>query len=428
MQTSLTKLAVPLLVLGFQLSMAAAEEPQKPTDKDQWTQWRGPERDGTIQAPAWPDNLKEATLKESWSAEQPGPSYSGPIVSADKVFTTATVDKAREVVVAYERKRGKKLWAAEWDGAITVPFFAAKNGSWIRATPALDGDTLYVAGIRDQLVAINTEDGSIRWTVDFVKEFSSPSPTFGFVSSPVIHGDSVYVQAGGGVVKVDKKTGKVVWRVLNDGGGMMGSAFASPMVAEVSGQEMLLVLTRKLMAGVDLDEGKIFWQRDIPAYRGMNILTPVVHDKNSLLTSTYSGSTQLFKVETSAHEYRTEDGWTTRYAGYMCTPVVVEGHAYFLGQDQRAICIDLSNGEEKWRSEKRFGQYWSMVANGDKLLALDQKGILYLIKADPKEFTQLDERKVAEAETWAHIAMAGSDVVIRDLNKLTVWNWSPASR
>lgn len=80
---------------------------------------------------------------------------------------------------------------------MSVPFFARSNGDWIRATPALDGDTLYVAGMRDVLVALNITDGSERWRLDFVKRFGSDLPTFGFVSSPLIDGDSVYVQAGG---------------------------------------------------------------------------------------------------------------------------------------------------------------------------------------------------------------------------------------
>ena len=104
-----------------------------------------------------------------------GPSYSGPVVVGDRVFITQTVDKKTEVVTAHDRKTGKELWRASWEGSITVPFFAAKNGSWIRSTPAFDGKTLYAAGIKDLLVALDGQTGKELWRFDFVKEFA-PAP------------------------------------------------------------------------------------------------------------------------------------------------------------------------------------------------------------------------------------------------------------
>ncbi len=65
--------------------------------------------------------------------------------------------------MAFDRASGKKVWEVGWPGKISVPFFAKENGSWIRATPALDGDSLYVGGIRDVLVSIDTKTGSVNW-------------------------------------------------------------------------------------------------------------------------------------------------------------------------------------------------------------------------------------------------------------------------
>ena len=69
---------------------------------------------------------------------------------------------------------------------MTVPFFAASNGSWIRATPACDGETLYVAGMRDVLHATRLRNWRHKHgDVDFTKRFDSPMPAFGFASSPL---------------------------------------------------------------------------------------------------------------------------------------------------------------------------------------------------------------------------------------------------
>jgi len=411
--------------LPLGLFLFALATPLLAADVPTWPQWRGPLRNGAASpdAKAWPDRLNAANFKKSWEVTDLGPSYSGPIVSGDKIFTTETVDKKIEVVKAFDRKTGKELWKASWKGAIEVPFFANKNGSWIRSTPALDGNRLYVAGIQDLLVCLDATTGKELWKFDFVAEFKSSVPTFGCASSPLIDDTGIYIQAGGCVAKLDKKTGKSLWTSLKDGGGMNGSAFSCPVIAKLAGKEQLVVQTRTQLAGLDQDTGKELWKRDVPTFRGMNILTPVISG-DTLLTSTYGGTTQGFKVQSSDGGFRTENAWSFKYEGYMSTPVVVGGHAYFLGKDQKAICVDLKAGKETWRSEKRYGQYWSLVAHKDKILALDQKGTLYLLNANPKEMEILGEIAVSKNETWAHLAVSGDDVIVRDLFGLTVFRWA----
>ncbi|MBP3956538.1 PQQ-like beta-propeller repeat protein [Gemmata sp. G18] len=393
-------------------------------DPAEWPQWRGPARDGTVTGPAWPDKLEGGALERVWRVEKLGPSYSGPIVATDRVFTTQTVDKKTEVVTAHDRKTGKELWKASWEGSITVPFFAAKNGSWIRSTPAFDGKTLFIAGITDVLVALDGGTGKEAWRLDFVKEFGTPLPDFGFVCSPLVDDAGVYVQAGGSFVKVDKKTGKVLWRVLKDGGGTMGSAFSSPVFAKLAGADQVVVQTRTKLAGVERDTGKELWAKEVPSFRGMNILTPVPVGADGILTSTYGGNTRLVRVKSADGKFDTSDAWALRYEGYMSTPVVVDGHAYVLGKDKRLVCVDVKTGKEAWSTDDRFGDYWSLIANKDRILALDSRGILYLLKANAKEFDLIEKRKVAESETWAHLAVCGNEIFIRDLNGLSAWRWS----
>jgi hypothetical protein len=95
-----------------------------------WPQWRGPTRDGQFSGPAWPDSLEEARLVQRWRFPQ-GPGYSGPIVTADTVFTTETVAKKSERVTALDRSTGKPRWTRDWEGSLSVPFFAKSNGDWI---------------------------------------------------------------------------------------------------------------------------------------------------------------------------------------------------------------------------------------------------------------------------------------------------------
>ena len=385
-----------------------------------WSQWRGPNRDGVIQAPAWPDKIDEGQLTLRWQ-EKLDPSYSGPIIAGDRIYTTETRDLDSEFVMAFDRASGKKVWEVGWPGKISVPFFAKENGSWIRATPALDGDSLYVGGIRDVLACIDAKTGSVRWKVDFVQGLKAEVPAFGMVCSPLVIGDHVYVQAGACFVKLDKHTGKILWRTLQDDGGMMGSAFSSPTLAKIGGADQLLVQTRTKLAGVDPETGKELWTQEIEAFRGMNILTPVVFNEK-VFTTAYGGQSHLFELSRSGEAWQPKEVWQTKQQGYMSTPVVIDGHAYIHLKNQRFACIDLNTGTETWTT-KPFGKYWSLVANGDKILALDESGILRLIAANPKEYTLLDERQVSSESAWAHLAICGSDVCIRSLRSLAVYDW-----
>ena len=392
----------------------------EPNDSPDWSQWRGPARDGQVAGAAWPDQLVEGSLERVWRMPL-GPSYSGPIVTEDLVFTTATEEKESEVVYALDRKTGEERWRTSWPGAMKVPFFAKSNGSWIRSTPAYDGSCLYVAGMRDLLVCLNADSGTMKWEIDFMATFQTPLPSFGFVCSPLVDGDAVYVQSGASVVKLDKATGEVLWRVLEEDGGMNDSAFSSPVIATVSGIRQLLVQGREALAGVELESGTVLWKKTVPAFRGMNILTPVVHD-DAIFTSSYKNESWLYQITRSENEWSVATAWTNNAAGYMSSPVVVDGHAYLHLQNERFTCIDLQTGERTWTS-KPFAKYASLVAQGDRILALTADGHLLLMKANPAAFELIGAQQISEQDTWAHLGLSGDQLFVRELNAIAAFRW-----
>ena len=385
-----------------------------------WHQWRGPNRDGFVAGAAWPDGLDQSRLERLWRIDL-GPSYSGPVVAGDLVIVTETRDAKTEHVRALDRATGKERWHVEWEGSMSVPFFAASNGSWIRSTPCVDGDRVYVAGIRDMLICLEAATGKEIWRIDFMAALESPLPAFGFVSSPLVIGDHVYVQAGSGFVKLEKATGKVVWRTLDDGGGMMGSAFSSPYPATIGGVFQILVQTREELAGIDPENGTVLWKTPVEAFRGMNIVTPTVHD-GRVFTTSYGGGSFLFAIDPANAQKPVEQVWQNKIQGYMSTPIVIGNHAYVHLRNQRFACLDLATGKEAWIT-KPFGRYWSMVAQDDRILALDETGEVRLIKATPEQFELLGEAKVAAEESWAHLAIDGQELYVRDLEGLSAYRW-----
>jgi outer membrane protein assembly factor BamB len=411
-------------VLGVALlavALSAREDKKRPT----WTQWRGPTRDGQVGGDPWPDRLT-GTLTKLWRVEL-GPSYSGPIVAADRVFVTETRDKAVEVVRALDRDSGKELWRAEWKGAVTVPGYARATGEWIRSTPAYDGESLYVLGMRDVLVCLDGATGKERWRVDFVARYKTPVPPFGATCSPLVEGDAVYLQAAAAVVKLDRKTGKVLWRVLPYESTANGTAVSSPVLATLAGRRQLLVQQPRKLAALDPDSGAVLWQEEVPAFRTGNIVTPTVF-KDSVLTSAYGGRTFLFHVTDDKGKLKVTRAWDKNLEGCMSSPVVVDGHAYLLLRNQRLACLDMKTGRDCWKSGTPFGRYWSLVAQGERILALGERGLLFLFRANPEKFDLLEKYKISDDETWAHLAVCGDELYVRELNALAVYRWRAPRR
>jgi outer membrane protein assembly factor BamB len=389
-----------------------------------WSQWRGASRDGKVSASAkaWPESVSEKRLVKSWEVDL-AEGYASPVVAGGKVFTVETRGKKTEIAQGFAVDSGDPVWKQEWSGAMKVPFFAAKNGSWVRATPATDGRFLVVPGMRDVLVNIDASTGEEIWRVDFVEREGTELPSFGFASSPLIDGDHVYVQAGMAVTKLDKKTGETVWRAMEDRRAMFASAFSSPLIATIHGKRQLVVQTRMSLAGLDLDTGKKLWSTPVEAFRGMNILTPTVVG-NGIFTATYGGGCFYFEIEKGGEGFSARLAWRDKkIEGYMASPVAIGDHVYLHARNKKIYCIELKTGKVAWVTGEKFGDYWSMVANGNRVLALDQRGELVLFDASPQGFEELDRRKVSREPTWAHLAVDGEAVFVRGLKSLVAFQW-----
>lgn len=402
------------LLLLTATTFAVAAEPET------WPQWRGPNRDCQLTPHPWPANLTDECLQQAYQVSL-GESYSGPIVTADRVFVTETVGK-NETTRALDRSTGAEIWKAEWAGSMKVPFFAAANGSWIRSTPAFNEGRLFVASMEDVLVCLNANDGEVLWRKDFRREFGTENQSFGFACSPLVHDGHVFVQSAAGLTKLNSVSGETAWRTLNEGGGMMGGAFSSPIVATIAGKLQLVVQTREKLAGVDIDSGTVLWSVDVKAFRGMNILTPTVVG-DQIYTSSYGGGSYMLEVSQADGQFSVTEKWTAKPEAYMSSPVVVDGQIYVHLRNQRVTCIDPASGQSNWTT-KPFGKYWSMVVNGSNALALDERGDLLLLDLNESEFVQVDKRHVNDSPTWAHLAVADSQIFVRDLKGLTVYEWN----
>lgn len=78
----------------------------------------------------------------------------------------------------------------------------------IQGTPTVADGTLFVPGIREELVAVDTDDGAIDWRATVVDDdYGNPLP------SPAVSADTAYVNTHhGGLVALALEDGRVRWR------------------------------------------------------------------------------------------------------------------------------------------------------------------------------------------------------------------------
>ena len=190
----------------------------------------------------WAESLDG--LERQWRIPL-GKGFPGPTVGRDRVFVVGSEANGGVSVRALRRSDGEELWRRDWRSPASVPFFARSHGAWVRSTPAYDGETLYVGDMLEVLVALDGETGAERWRIDFPTEFSVDRPPFGFASSPLVTHRHLYVQAANALIKVEERTGRIVWRSADSGNTMAsGGAFSSPIIAELHGVEQVVVFTR----------------------------------------------------------------------------------------------------------------------------------------------------------------------------------------
>ena len=402
---------------------------------EDWTQWRGSNRDGVVEGNEWPATLDQSNLNQKWRVKL-GSSYSGALLDKDTVYVTESVGPKKGVyefdpVQALDRVTGKIKWKQQWPGTgkwnVTWP--GRVNGAWIRSTPALANGKLFVAGMHDRLLCLEAKTGKKLWEIDFPKQFKTPIPGFGCVCSPMVDGKFVYMQAGASFCKIEQDSGKIIWRTMKDTGGLRGGGFSSPVIATLDGKRQILLQARTELTGIDINSGAVLWKKQVKSFRGMNILTPLPYE-NGVYTSTYRYGSFFYTIKKGNESWIADEKWKngSKSSAYMASPVLFEGYAYLLIQNGNFACYNLKTGKECWRSEKRFGSgrhgmYMSLVRQGDRILGLDQGGNLHLIKANPKEFQLIDSRKVSEQPTWAHLAISGDQVAVRELNGIALYDW-----
>jgi outer membrane protein assembly factor BamB len=389
---------------AFLLSLALTTSLTNAAD---WPMFRGPQRDGKSSDTKVPLEWgKEKNVR--WRAELPQAGDSSPIVSAGKVFVTCAQDRkgTERSLYCFDRVTGKQEWVktVTWERA--DPTHA--DNAYCASTPATDGERVVVWHGSAGLFCYDFA-GNELWKTDL----GVFRHIWGYASSPVIHGDRVYLNCGPGtrsfVVALDKRTGKVLWQTDEPRGGPADKDAQNPdyigswstgLVTQVEGQEQLLVFQAHQVNGYDLASGKILWScggAGPLAYTDVVVGDAEGVGKIGIALAGYGGKGIGFKLGGSGETTATHRLWqsSAKPPQRIGSGMFVDGK-YFLVNEPGIECIDPATGKALWKHASGEGLWSSLVSTPGRMYISTHKGKTLVFAADPKEWKLLATNDLGE--------------------------------
>src|SRR5688500_13276856 len=402
----------PFILVLFCGLTAAAQARQAASDV---TQWRGPNRDGTITgftAPAtWP-----AQLTQRWKVEV-GLGYATPIVVGNRVYVFSRQGDD-EVMSALDAASGTVLWRTAYPAPFEMNSAARPHGPGPKSTPIFSNGRLYSIGMTGVVTAFDAASGKQVWQ----KPAMMPVPMYtSHAFSPVIEGDTVIFHVGGhnkgALTAFDLNTGQVKWEWSGDGPG-----YGSPIVADFGGVRQIVTITQGKLVGVNAATGALLWEQALVSPNSTNSITPV-RSGDTVIVWGHGGPMTAFSVTRAGTQWTIRPAWEAADLPGRMSNSVLDGDVMY-GLTSRNMgqyyAVDAKSGKTLWSSEPRQAAQAALVRAGNILFSLENDCELVVFRTSRTGLEELRRYKVADADTWAQPAIAGNRIIVKDVATLAL--------
>jgi len=426
---------IPILALLLVSSLAPQSTAARGVN---WPSFRGEQARGVAEGfPTVSEWNVEQGKNVRWKTPVPGLAHSSPVIWGDRVFVTTAVRKAGDAeltvglygsvapvadegeqqfqLLCLDKKDGQILWTqTAFEGKPRYP--RHPKGSFAASTPATNGPYV-VAFFGSEGLFCYDAQGKLAWKKDMgdldAGWYVMKDASWGFSSSPVIHGEHVIVQCdvqqGSYLAALKLADGSEVWRTTRDD----VPTFGAPTIDVRQGRAQVICNGFKHIGGYDLASGKELWKLagggDIP------VPTPVVANDLVYITNAHGNMAPVLAIDANATGTLDLDPaksehmkWSNLRAGnYMQTPLALGEFLYCCKDNGVLTCFDALGGEKVY--EQRLGDgvsgfTSSGVAADGKLYFASEEGEVFVV-AEGFEFKQLARNALGE-ETMASPAIS----------------------
>ena len=382
--------------------------------QSEWSQFRGNNRAGVVTNANHPEKWGDDGLELLWKIEA-GDSFSEVAISKGRAFvmTSELTDSLSgfEYIMALDAASGTKLWKTKID---SLYIDEDEWGNGARATPAIDKNIVFAFSGLGKLTALSIETGEIIWQRDFVSEYGSILPRWGYSSSPLLVENGVVMEIGGtdnrALGMFCKDTGELIWA---KGEGAAG--YNSPVPAIINGEKNILYISGTILYSFDTN-GNVLWTCEVPVPGPMAV--PVVFEHNKIFISAIRRIGYCV-VEVNDNEPEVILTGTNMKNDYSSS---VYHNGYIYGFNVAAlVCIDATTGERKW-VKRGFGK-GSLIIIEDKLVIFSDTGTLVYAHATPEGFKEISSFEALDGRCWTAPSYANGRLYVRNLTHIACYSF-----
>jgi outer membrane protein assembly factor BamB len=356
---------------------------------DNWPQWRGPQLNGVSTETNLP--VKWTTdVNVAWKLSLPEWSGATPIVWGDHIFLNVAQGSALSLWCV-DRRGPTVLWKASLGGGN----HQEQKQNMSTPSPVTDGTHVYAMTGTGILKGFDFK-GQEVWARDIQREYGRFGLNWGYASSPLLYQDALFVQVLHGmktdepsyVLRIDKNTGKTVWKVERLTNAILESpdAYTTPALVQNGSQTEIVISGGDVATGHDPATGKELWRLN-----GLNpdrhgayriVASPVVTSGMILVPSRQN---PLIALRPGGRGDVTESHklWQFSRGPDVPTPVSDGTHVYVVNDNGVAYALDAKTGATVWGpSRLKSGTYSSSpVLAGGHVYATNEDGMTSVFKA-----------------------------------------------
>ncbi len=369
----------------------------------------------------WPENGPQLLLK----IQGVGKGFSQPILADDKIFVTGIKEDTTDILSAFNLK-GELLWETSYGRSWTASYIDS------RSTPVWENRKLFVSSGTGQVSCIDAETGETIWRVNAAAKYNGEIYTHGDAESPLVIENAVLYTTGGEkntIVALNKTDGSLVWKAKSRGG---AKAYASPVLINHNGKDMVLAQTSENIIGINPLDGEILWSYNLIQYhessqgRGAQTNPPLYSNGEIFVTSGYDHPGVLLSLTDDGKSVRLKwknETIDTHFGGV----VLVDGNLYGSNWQNNAkgrwTSVGWETGKTNW--EQDWHNKGSVIyADGMLYLFEEKNGNVALVKPDTEKLNIIGTFKIEDGEGpyWAHPAIYDGRLFIRHGDVLMVYD------
>ena len=378
---------------------------------EDWSQWRGPARNGISEEKGWIDQWPKEGPPIAWKAKV-GLGFSSVVVGGGRAVTAGHADDT-DTIFCFDALTGKELWKHSYAADLGDKYY--EGGT--TGTATIDGDRVFWLSRWGDLFCFDASTGKIVWSRQLQKEEDVRIPTWGFTGAPTVHEGLLILNVGEAGMALDKKAGKTIWASAKKDAG-----YSTPLPVQRDGKWELLIANSEAYVAVEPTSGKQLWRMKWLTQYGVNAADPIPVGDKIFISSGYGKGAALFKPPAqaggaSSASPEPEVIWKSKVLRTQLNPAVLVGK-YLYGVDGDTTekgslkCIEAETGIEKWKVPG-FGSGAVSVADG-KLIALSATGELIVAPASPDGFKPTARAQVLGGKCWTVPVLANGLVYCRN--------------